>query len=73
MPIPGYTTIHLPELALFKLHTQRGRTELGYSAFDTQSGASIADQPPIYSVRKYRRWTILFLFMFRTGDLGKPF
>lgn len=73
IPVPGYATVHLPEMAIFKLHTQRGRTELGYTAYESASGAPLANQDPLQSTRKYRRWTIFFVLMFRTGDLGDPF
>ncbi len=70
--IPGVGAITVPELALFKLATQRGRNRMNvYGHYNTGELAFRTETAS--TERSYSRWIILFLITFRSTDLVAPF
>lgn len=71
--VPGAGTLSIPELALFKRHTQRGRHGLASVVVRRKNGAMAFQQDPAFGDKYYKRWTILMFFSFRTTNLDRPF
>lgn len=71
--VPGAGTLSIPELALFKMHTQRGRHGLASVVVKRKNGAMAFQQDPAFGDKFYKRWTILMFFNFRTTNLDRPF
>jgi hypothetical protein len=71
--IPGAGGVTIPELALFKHQRQQGRNRMGLHGQHCKNGELAISVPEIAHQCYYSRWTILFLFSFRTTDLEKPF
>jgi hypothetical protein len=60
-----------PEIALFKSERSRGHAEIEMYLYDDE-GHFIGALPDAYGQATYRRFTILIVISFGTGDLGKP-
>lgn len=71
--VPGAGTLSIPELALFKRHTQRGRHGVASVAINRENGAMAFQQDPAFGDKYYKRWTILVFLSFRTTNLDRPF
>jgi hypothetical protein len=72
IPIPNVGAVTLPELALFKYDTQRGRNRM--NVYGHHGSGELAFQTATGSTEKYfTRWTILLFIAFRTTDLAAPF
>ncbi len=62
-----------PELALFKLARQQGRSRLAFHCEKRETGEFVYSTPLHYAQRYYTRYTILIFFGFRTTNLSEPF
>jgi len=73
IPVPGAGVVQSPELAIFKKDTQKARTKFSAFGVNKSDGSlAFATESPA-SKRYYTRWTILFIFNFKSSNLGKPF
>ena len=73
IPVGPQAVIPTPEIALLKKSDQWGRSRIGVTAVDSQTGALVfttAGQP---AQEDYRRWTVLIVITFRKTTLGEPF
>lgn len=72
LPIPGIT-VATPELPLFSKSTQYGRVRFSAFAIDAKTGELLHQQRSKPTQKFYARWTLLFMFGWRTSNLGTPF
>ena len=68
VPVLGIPT---PEIALFKAERSRGHAEVQSFMYD-EDGHFVGALPGAFGEAKYRRYTVLIIISFSSGDLGKP-
>lgn len=74
IPLPfSSAPLTTPELALFKLDRQYGRTSLGLYGVERSSGELAFSVPMKAGEAYYKLWTILFLINFDTTNLPEPY
>ena len=68
VPVLGVPT---PEIAFFKAERSRGHAEVQSYLYD-DDGHFVGALPGAFGEAKYRRYTVLIIISFSSGDLGKP-
>jgi hypothetical protein len=63
--------VPIPEIAIFKAERSRGHAEIELYLYD-DDGYFIGALPDAFGQSTYRRFTILIVISFGTGDLKKP-
>ena len=73
IPIPGGSAVQTPEIVLFGMDTQKGRTRVSLYGKDTEAN-NLAFATTSESVEhRYRRYRIFFFFTWRATTLPAPF
>jgi hypothetical protein len=67
VPVPLWGAFAIPEIPLFKLHRETGRSKLALVAYD-RDGRFIADTGPIYGEAVRKHWVVLILFSHSSQD-----
>lgn len=73
IPVPPLGAIQTPELALVKKDDQWGRSRIGVTAIETETGELAFSTIARPAEEKYVRWTLLLVFGFRQTSLDEPF
>ena len=67
VPVPSAGTVSTPELALFKVSTQRGRAKIALFAYQNNDGSHLFSSGTKYGDTFYKRYTILVIPFKRTN------
>lgn len=67
------TRVELPELALYGVSTQTGRSRVSAYAIERESGSLLFSTEGSPERRTYQRWTVLFFLRFRSTNLKQSF
>lgn len=73
IPIPGAGALSTPEIALLGLETQKGRSGFSLYGHERESGALVFSDRSEAREHRFRRYTFLIFFKFRTTTLPAPF
>lgn len=73
IPLPGVGTVQTPEVSLFGTKKQYGRAKFNIIAVDAKEGSLVFSETAKSKESYYNRWSFLFLFDWRTTNLGEPF
>lgn len=73
LAIPGVGALALPEIVLYSSHRQMGRNRMGVYAKYSENDKLAFSTEMLANERYYTRWTVLFLFSFRTTNLDGTF
>lgn len=73
IPIPGAGALVTPEIAIFGLETQKGRSRFSLFGQERESGALVFADTAEAREHRFRRYTFLIFFKFRTTTLPRPF
>lgn len=73
IPLPGVGTVNTPEISLFSINSQYGRSKFALNLIDAKEGKLIEHIAPKHSESYYKRVNLLFIFDFRLTNLGDPF
>jgi hypothetical protein len=68
VPVLGFP---IPEIAIFKTERSRGHAEVQLFLYD-DDGHFVGALPDAFGQSRYNRYTVLIIFSFSVGDLGKP-
>jgi hypothetical protein len=73
IPVPSVGTMSTPELSLFGVYSQFGRSKISLSIVNQSNGELLAQGDSAVSESAYNRWKLLFFFGWRTTTLDSPF
>ncbi|MCC5877665.1 MAG: hypothetical protein JJU11_15705 [Candidatus Sumerlaeia bacterium] len=73
LPVPGAGTFNTPEIALFAMDTQKGRSRISLYGYESDTGKRVFNATATPSEHRFRRYRFLFFFSFRTTTLPDPF